>query len=159
VNPILDATEGAPERSYESGELVVRAGERGPLLVVLSGRLEVRRADVVVASIGDRGAVVGEISALTGDSYSTDVVAVEPSVVRVVPDGAAFLDANPAALRAVAELLARRLRTMTAYLADLKVQYGDAPGLAMVQEVLGTLSGHHLPPARPGSAREPDPEY
>lgn len=159
MNAILDATEGAPERLLSPGDLVVRAGERGPLLVILAGRLEVRRGDLVVASISEPGAVVGEISALTGDSYSTDVVAVEPSTVRVVADGAAFLEENPAALKEVAELLARRLRAMTSYLADLETQYGSAPGLAMVHEVLGTLSGTHLPAARPGSAREPDPEY
>jgi CRP-like cAMP-binding protein len=159
VNPILDATTAAPERSYAPGDVVVRAGERGPLLVLLVGRLEVRRGDVVVAAIGDPGAVVGEISALTGDSYSTDVVAVEPSTVRVVADGSAFLHEHPAALEAVAELLARRLRAMTAYLVDVKAQYGSAPGLAMVHEVLGTLHGTHLPPARPGSVREPEPEY
>jgi CRP/FNR family cyclic AMP-dependent transcriptional regulator len=159
MSELLAATEGAPERSFAPGELVVRAGERGPLLVLLSGRLEVRRAGVSVATIGEPGAVVGEISALTGDTYSTDVVAAEPARVRVVPDGDAFLRAHPEALHAVAELLARRLRTMTAYLADLQVQYGSAPGLSMVGEVLGTLTGASLPKARPGSAREPDPEY
>jgi CRP/FNR family transcriptional regulator, cyclic AMP receptor protein len=159
VSALLAATEGAPQRSFAPGEAVVRAGERGPLLVLLTGRLEVRRAGVTVASIGEPGAVVGEISALTGDAYSTDVVAAEPSLVRVVDDGAAFLREHPEALHAVAELLARRLRTMTAYLADLKSQYGSAPGLSMVSEVLGTLSGSVFPSARPGSAREPDPGY
>jgi CRP/FNR family transcriptional regulator, cyclic AMP receptor protein len=159
VNELLAATEGAEERLFSPGDAVVRAGERGPLLVLLDGRLEVRRAGVAVAVIAEEGAVIGEISALTGDAYSTDVVAVAPARVRVVPDGPSFLAANPAALHAVANLLARRLRTMTAYLADLQVQYGSAPGLSMVGEVLGTLTGSALPPARPGSAREPDPEY
>ena len=45
------------------------------------------------------------------------------------------------------------------YLADLKEQYGDAPGLSMVSDVLTTLSHHGQPAARPGSARDPDPDY
>jgi hypothetical protein len=46
----------------------------------------------------------------------------------------------------------------TSYLADLKHQYGDAPGLAMVSEVLHQLAQRQGPPARPGSARDPDPD-
>jgi len=45
------------------------------------------------------------------------------------------------------------------YLADLKHQYGDAPGLAMVSDVLSKLSQHTGPAAQSGSAREPNPEY
>ena len=48
---------------------------------------------------------------------------------------------------------------MTSYLADLKNQYGDAPGLTMVSEVLSLLAQRQVPAARPGSARDPDPEY
>ena len=66
---------------------------------------------------------------------------------------------DPAVLRLVAEGLARRLEFVSTYLADLKDQYGDAPGLAMVADVLSTLSHHEPPPARPGSARDPDPAY
>ncbi len=35
----------------------------------------------------------------------------------------------------------------------------DAPGLSMVSEVLRELSQRQVPPARPGSARDPDPGY
>ena len=59
----------------------------------------------------------------------------------------------------VAEGLARRLNFVTTYLADLKEQYGDAPGLSMVSDVLSTLSHHGQTAARPGSARDPDPDY
>ena len=55
--------------------------------------------------------------------------------------------------------LAERLDLVTTYLADLKDQYGDAPGLSMVADVLSTLSQHPGTTARPGSARDPDPEY
>ena len=55
--------------------------------------------------------------------------------------------------------LAERLNFVTTYLADLKHQYGDAPGLAMVSDVLVELTQRRAPPARPGSARDPDPDY
>ena len=60
-------------------------------------------------------------------------------------------------LRLTAEGLARRLHFVTTYLADLKEQYGDAPGLSMVSDVLATLGHHDRPMARPGSAHDPDP--
>ena len=59
--------------------------------------------------------------------------------------------------RLVAIGLAERLNLVTTYLADLKHQYGDAPGIAMVGEVLARLAERQAPPARPGSARDPDP--
>jgi len=59
----------------------------------------------------------------------------------------------------VAVELAERLNFVTTYLADLKHQYGDAPGLAMVSDVLAHLGQRKQPVARPGSARDPDPEY
>ena len=55
--------------------------------------------------------------------------------------------------------LAERLNFVTTYLADLKHQYGDAPGLAMVSDVLSQLSQRQGAVARPGSARDPEPEY
>ena len=55
--------------------------------------------------------------------------------------------------------LAERLNVVTTYLADLKHQYGDTPGLSMVSDVRSQLGQRQAPSARPGSARDPDPEY
>ena len=48
---------------------------------------------------------------------------------------------------------------VTTYLADLTHQYGDAPGLSMVSDVLSRLAQPRGPLASPGSVREPDPAY
>jgi hypothetical protein len=55
--------------------------------------------------------------------------------------------------------LAERLNFVTTYLVDLKHQYGDAPGLSMIPDVLRELAQRQATPARPGSARDPDPLY
>ena len=55
--------------------------------------------------------------------------------------------------------LAERLNFVSTYLADLKFQYGDASGLNMVSEVLAQLAERQVVSARPGSARDPDPDY
>ena len=51
------------------------------------------------------------------------------------------------------------LNYVTSYLADLKAQYGDAPGLSMVSVVLRELAERQGERARPGSARDPQPDY
>ena len=124
-----------------------------------TGALEVRKGDVLVNAINLPGALVGEISVLLGTAYSATVAATAPSVLRYAADGHALLAGDPYIGRLVAVGLAERLDFVTTYLADLKHQYGDAPGIAMVSDVLSQLAQRQAPPARPGSARDPDPEY
>jgi hypothetical protein len=55
--------------------------------------------------------------------------------------------------------LAERLAFVTTYLADLRHQYGDAPGLSIISSVLSELEQRKGRRAEPGSMREPNPEY
>lgn len=149
-----------PQVQFEPGATVVREHDvAGGLWVLISGRLEVRKGEIVVTTVTKPGALIGEISLLLNRAYSATVVATSPTRMYYAADGAAMLDSHPAIMRLVAEGLADRLSFVTTYLADLKHQYGDAPGLAMVSEVLRELAEHQPPPARPGSLRDPDPDY
>lgn len=149
-----------PEVRYAPGDVIVREGDRtGGVWILVSGVLAVRKGDIPVNTITTPGALVGEISVLLDAAFSATVEVVEPAVLRHAVDGELFLASNPQILRMVAVGLAGRLNFVTTYLADLKHQYGDAPGLTMVPEVLRKLALHRNAPARPGSAREPDPEY
>jgi len=160
MSDMLSLTTQLPEVAFAPGDVVVAEGRTdGVLWVLVSGRLEVRKGDVVVNWVAQPGALVGEISALLGNGYSATVVAVEPSVLRRADDGPALLASDPAITRLVAVGLAERLNFVTTYLVDLKHQYGDAPGLSMVPQVLNRLAQHPAPAARPGSARDPDPVY
>jgi hypothetical protein len=78
--------------------------------------------------------------------------------LRQATDGVAFLR-DPEVVRLIAVGLAERLNYVTAYLADVKQQYGDAPGLSMVGTVLARLAQNQHAPVLGGSARDPDPEY
>jgi CRP-like cAMP-binding protein len=157
---LLDLTDDLQESRLAAGTTVCAQGDQGgPLWVLVSGSLSVIKDGVQVSLIDQPGAVIGEISVLLGTPITASVVAASDAVVRLAPDGTAFLEANPAALTFLATGLARRLQAATTYLADLTNQYGDSPGLAMVGDVLGQLTTQQRPPARPGSARDPDPEY
>ncbi|MCU0968948.1 MAG: cyclic nucleotide-binding domain-containing protein [Rubrivivax sp.] len=148
-----------PERAVAPGETLVREGEPGgQVWVLVSGALEVRRGGVLVNTVERPGSMIGEVSSLLGSAYGATVTAVAPSVLRVAADGADWMASDAAIVRHVAVGLAERLNHVTAYLADLKQQYGDAPGIAMVSDVLRDLSLRAPATLRPGSARDPEPD-
>jgi CRP-like cAMP-binding protein len=156
---LLDLCRELPVVEVEPGEIVVQEGDVGGSVFILeSGALRVRKGDTPVNSIDEPGAIVGEISVLLGSPYGATVEATAPSRLRYAEDGVSFLG-DPEVLRLIAVGLARRLNYVTAYLADLKEQYADAPGLSMVGSVLAKLAQHQQGLAQEGSARDPDPEY
>lgn len=159
-SPLLGLTAHLPEVHLVPGEaLVTEGGRGGALWVLVRGALEVRLGGVLVNRITQPGALVGEVAVLLEGPSSASVLASEPSVVRHAEDGRALLSSDPQVTMLVATGLAERLRFVTTYLADLTRQYQGVPGLAMVDDVLRELATTPVPPARPGSARDPDPEY
>ena len=149
-----------PEVKFAVGETVVHeGGQSGSIWVLVSGALVVTKGKVLVNTVTEPGATVGEISVLLGTTHGATVQATEPSVMRHSADGRALLARDPAIARLVAVGLAERLNFVTTYLSDLKGQYGDAPGLVMVSDVLHQLSQRQGPAAQPGPARDPDPEH
>jgi CRP/FNR family cyclic AMP-dependent transcriptional regulator len=149
-----------PEVAFAPGDVVVEeGGAAGSLWVLVSGALRVRKGATLVNTVTRPGALIGEVSLLLDTTYGATVEAARPSVLRHAADGRALLASDPAITRLVAVGLAERLNFVTTYLADLKHQYGDAPGLSMVADVLHQLAERQAPRARPGSARDPDPEF
>jgi len=160
MTDMLSLASHLPEIELAAGDTVVHEGRTaGGLWVLVSGALEVRKGDVLVNTITRPGALIGEISVLLDTVYSATVRATGRTVLRHAADGQALLASDPSITRLVAVGLAERLNFVTTYLADLKHQYGDAPGLSMVSDVLSQLAQRQAPQARPGSARDPDPDY
>lgn len=160
MDTVLDLSSGLPESDVAPGQaLVVEGAANQSIWVLVSGRLAVAKNDQDVNSIDAPGALIGEVSVLLGRPSTATVRAVEPSRVRCAEDGLQFLMSNPAVIRHVAMGLADRLDSVTTYLADLKEQYADSPGLAMIPSIVGRLSVGATITAVPGSAREPDPLY
>lgn len=159
VTDMLSLSAHLPEVEVDAGEAVVHeGGASGAIWVLVSGALQVRKGDIPVNTITKPGALVGEMSVLLGIDHGATVEATEPSRLRYAADGDDLLR-NPAVTKLVAIGLAERLNFVTSYLADLKYQYGDAPGLSMVSDVLARLAQHQGLTAQPGSARDPNPDY
>jgi len=160
MDEMLTLSAHLPQQVFEVGDVIVREGESGGALwVLVTGALQVRKAGIVVNHITRPGAVIGEVSALLQCAYSATVEATERSTLHHAADGPALLESHPAIARLVAVGLAERLNFVTTYLADLKAQYADVPGLNMVSAVLRELSERRGERARPGSARDPNPDY
>jgi flavin reductase (DIM6/NTAB) family NADH-FMN oxidoreductase RutF len=100
------------ERSYEDGDLIVRAGDPGDeLFVILEGAVRVDRAGRLVLSLG-AGDLFGEIAVLDGRERSADVVAVGPVRCLSVPREALreAIAAEPQVAWELLGVLAGRLR-------------------------------------------------
>jgi CRP-like cAMP-binding protein len=155
---LLQLSSHLPEIDIDSGHEILREGERtGAIWILVSGELSVRRGTTVVDWIDRPGAVIGEMAVLLGTAATASVEASEPSRLRYAANGEEFL-ADPTVTYLVAVGLAERLNLVTTYLADLQDQYGDAPEMDMVREVLRRLMDRHIGAFLPGSVRDPDPD-
>jgi CRP-like cAMP-binding protein len=160
MSDMLTLSSHLPEVQVAAGAVLVREGDvSGPIWVLVSGSLRVTKGGVEVNAIDQPGAVIGEVSVLLGSPFTATVEANEECRLRHAVDGAALLRSDGEIATLVAVGLARRLDFVTTYLADLRNQYGDAPGLAMVPDVLRRLAQRQGPVAQPGSARDPEPDY
>src|SRR6478736_48760 len=156
---ILEYCTGGLRRDVAAGTEVVHEGGRtGHLYVLIEGRLEVVKGDIVVATLTEPGAVLGEMSVLLDQPHTATVRAAQDSVVYEIDDAASFMRQQPAVALVIARMLAQRLNVATTYLADLKHQYGGHGNhLAMVGDILQSMI--NLPPTQvsPGSDRQSDP--
>ena len=159
MRAVLDYCTGGIEREVPAGTHVIHeGGKTGPLFVLIRGRLEVIKGDVVVAVVTEPGAMFGEMSVLLDQPHTATVRAAADSVVYEFDDAASFLRDQPAVALLIARLLAQRLNVATTYLADLTHQYaGHGNHLSMVSELLHSMI--NLPPSQvsPGSDRQSDP--
>jgi hypothetical protein len=75
-------------------------------------------------------------------------------------DASAAVQKRPELTYAIAQLLARRLTALTAYLVDIKRQYANSnTHLALMDQVLGNLIATHPSATKPGSERSDVPDY
>ncbi|MEY2451876.1 MAG: family transcriptional regulator, cyclic receptor protein [Acidimicrobiaceae bacterium] len=148
-------------RALEPGETLIAQGDALDTLYELrSGTLEILSGSTLVRVEAEPGALLGEMSLLLDQPASATVRARTEAVVVEVANARERLASDPDFTMALARLLARRLDSLTGYLADLRRQYSDHDGgLGMIDEVLASLA--HATPIdiEPGSEREPDAPY
>ena len=150
--PLIDLAQGK--------SLIVEGARTDRLYVLKSGALEVTRNGVRIVLISEPGSFVGEISALLGSAPTASVVASQDSTVHLVDHASAAVRAQPELTYAIAQLLARRLQAVTAYLVDIKRQYADTDThLGLMDKVLANLIAMQPGAAAAGSERSDVPDY
>ena len=161
MNDVLAMCSDLREMRIAKGESLIAEGVRTDRLYVLkSGAFEVVRDGVRVVTIGEPGAFLGEISAVLGSAPTASVVAAEESVVHVLDAASASVKTRPELTYAIAQVLARRLSAVTAYLVDIKRQYADTDShLTLMDQVLANLTVMQPATIKPGSERDDVPDY
>ncbi|TCU70262.1 CRP-like cAMP-binding protein [Bradyrhizobium sp. R2.2-H] len=159
MRAVLDYCTGGTERQVAAGTLIVNeGGTSGHLYVLMQGKLEVLKGEMVVATVTEPGAVLGEMSVLLGQPHTATVRACSDAIVYEFEDAASFLEKEPGVALLIAKMLAQRLNVANTYLADLKRQYaGQGTHLAMVGEVLQSMINLTPHEVSPGSDRKSDP--
>jgi len=161
MNEVLALCGSLPELQVAKGDKVIEEGVRTDRLFVLnSGAFEVVRNGIRIVLIDEPGAFMGEISAVLASPPTASVVAMEDSRVHVIDQASVAVRKDPALTHAIAQLLARRLSAITAYLVDIKRQYADTDTqLGLMDQVLGNLIGAQPRPTPTGSERSDVPDY
>ncbi len=137
---ILRAVANYPVTVVRPRGVLVQEGQKtGKLYVLKSGDLEIVRDGSLVASIGEAGAIVGEMSVLLDQPHSATVRSRMSAEVYVIDDPNGFLDANPAVARQIASLLAVRLQKTTALLVDMRQQAKEREDHVMFDKIFALL--------------------
>lgn len=102
-----------PERAFEAGEPVLRAGgATGQLMFLKRGALDIEIEDEHLVRVAEPGAVIGDIAFLLGRPHTADVLAAIRSVLYVAEDPDGFLKSEPEVTLYVAQVLAHRLNAV-----------------------------------------------
>lgn len=122
--------------------LTLEGGQSGRVYVLVQGKLTVLREGVVLASIDQPGALIGEMAVLLERPHSASVRAEGSVTVRVMADAASSFAADPALALHVARVAVGRLNTTSALLVELRRAARNRPGeLALVERLLGAVAG------------------
>jgi CRP/FNR family cyclic AMP-dependent transcriptional regulator len=162
IEPIIAAAADLPEVVYPDATTVIVEGHQPvPLLVLISGTVELSREEIPISVISLPGSVFGEVAALLSVPATATVRTRGECVFRVCETNQLdFLQSHPEISLAVAQLLARRVDALTRYLVDVKNQYADRDDhLGVVDVVLESLSHHQGVTPDPGSDREREAPY
>ena len=137
---VLKSFEKNPARVFAPGQLLItEGGPAGSLFVLESGEVEVVRHGIVVATIAEAGAIIGEMSVLLDTAHSASVRARTTVMAHVVENARDALKKHPELTYKVAQILARRLGATTAFLVESREKLEDTADLDFLEKVYDLL--------------------
>lgn len=127
MKQILDSVQHLEVTPFETGQDVLRQGERKRQLYVLAGgSVEILKNGQRLCEISEPGSIFGELSVLLKTFHFATVRTLEKSTFYIVDDGEKFLSENPAVGVHIARVLASRLAKLDSYFADLKREFSES---------------------------------
>jgi len=142
----------AETRDLRRGDVLFREGELGTeLFLVTAGRIAIANRSFdgreSVVALMEPGDVFGEMSLFDGQGRSAEARALEPSTVQAIPFEPlrTILNEQPELLWGVLALLARRIRSMDAALADSVFLDVTGRTAKRLLELAGDQDEFHLP--------------
>jgi CRP/FNR family cyclic AMP-dependent transcriptional regulator len=155
MNSVLDFCENLPSRQLTAGETLIElGGVDNRIFILRAGAMEITKQGVQINTQDEPGAIFGELSVLLGMPHTASVTALAQSEVYVVENASDFLRAHPDITFFVTKLLARRLKSVSDYLVDIKRQFEDETShLSIMDEVLESLAHQQDEKFEPGSDR------
>ena len=161
MNDVLAMCRQLPEINVSQGQTLIEESVRTKRLYVLKrGAFAVVRNGVRIVEISEPGAFLGEISAVLDSAPTATLIATQDSTVHLIEDASVAVRRQPELTFAIAQLLARRLTAVTAYIVDIKRQYADSnTHLGVMDQVLGNLIVMNPSAIEPGSERSDVPDY
>lgn len=125
------------------GEVIFEEGDHSrELYILLSGALEIRRGDQVIATIREKDTYIGEMSTLLGVPRTATVAALEECEMMRVPEDRVtdFFNHSPMLALKLSRILATRLQEMNLKHHQLMRTVGraDYNGLALYERLVCT---------------------
>ena len=137
---ILKSFDRNPAKIFSVGDfLITEGGKPGALFILESGEVEVLRHGMVVATIAEPGAIIGEMSVLLDSPHSASVRAKTTVMAHVVENAAQVLRKHPELTYKVAQILARRLGATTAFLVESREKLENTADLDFLERVYDLL--------------------
>ncbi len=110
-----------PQAEFKSGENVIEEGVLGKNIYILqSGSVAVSRAGQEICKLDNHGAVLGEVSILTGSPTIAQVTATSDCVFLVIENAAEALQREPELAFHIARILAQRLAQTTGLMIEMR---------------------------------------
>lgn len=128
-----------PKIFAEGALLITEGGPPGSLFILESGEVEVLRHGIVIATISDPGAIIGEMSVLLDAPHSASVRARTATFAHVVENAAQVLKKHPDLTYKVAQILARRLGATSQVLVDARERYAGKDDLVLLEQIFEIL--------------------
>ncbi len=138
MQTILDYCKDCESKLFNSGELLLTEGSKsGIVYILLEGKVDIIKGDMVINSVSDPGAIFGEMSVLLDLPHMASVKTVEPSKFYVFTNTTETIFNSDDISWQLATVLASRLNNITNFLVDLKKRSTESEEqLGMVCEVL-----------------------